>query len=115
MALTSAAARHVRPEGVATEIGQQSPTGEVPDESPDYKRAALMVRRLVVVLADGGLDRGFLDGWISATEHGVDFTALTVKDADRLFLFLEGVVDGRRAETIRPGRGQLQLFEVGPE
>jgi hypothetical protein len=116
MALTSAALRHVGPGGITAEIGNPSPTVHTPEETGEYKRAALLIRRFHPVLLDLGLDRTLPPNWITPTaDGGVSFGELSLRQVDQLILALEDVAGGRRTPLAQPSEGQLSLFGGDPQ
>jgi hypothetical protein len=111
MATTATSAYpQLRPEGVAAEIGNPNPTGHAPEETVEYKRSALLIRRFHSVLLDLGLDRTLPPNWISPTDGDVVFGALTFSQADVLILALEDLTTRRQSTWPTPGPGQLSFF-----
>jgi hypothetical protein len=111
MVITTASARqHVRREGDAAEMGNPSATGESPNQALEYRRVALLVRRLHTLVIDLGLRQILPVDWATPSGNGVAFGELTLHQTDELIRSLEDVTSGRQARTPLPGRGQLTLF-----
>ena len=63
-----------------------------------------------MTLHDFGFDGILPEAWASPTSEGLKFTALTLRQADRLVQVLEDVAAGRQPEVLAPGAGQFRLF-----
>lgn len=77
--------------------------------SVELTRSKYLARRFWPVLVDLGLDR-VLGDWIMATDKGLEFRALSHKEADSLILALEGHVVAR-SNVVCPGSLQLSFFD----
>ena len=66
-----------------------------------------------MVLFDLRVDRILPDQWVMATEEGLDFEHLTVRQADRLVRAFEDVAIGFELDRVTPGEDQLSFFVEG--
>ena len=78
-----------------------------------HQRADSLTKRLRVVLLDLGLDGVVPNCWVEASIDGLNFSSLTLKQADRLVRALEELAVDHVVEVPEPGPGQLSLFEGG--
>jgi hypothetical protein len=95
------------------ETSQSNQAGLISETDRDaigHQRADHLARRFRVVLLDLGLDGTVPNGWVKASTDGLNFSSLTLRQADQLVRALEDLAVNHEAEVPEPGPGQLSLF-----
>ena len=103
---------NVTSDGLVSDLDQAEPTSEIPADQMNTQRA--LARRFNLVLFDLGVDGIVPNNWVMATEDGLAFKQLSLRDADRLVRALEDLAVGCEPDRATPGPNQLSLFERGP-
>jgi hypothetical protein len=84
---------------------------DIQTDAVDHQRADHLLRRLEVVWLDLGLDRTVPNGWVEASTDGLNFTSLTLRQANQLIRALEDLAVEHVPEVPEPGPGQLSFFD----